>query len=290
MKALDLTQVKPLKNSSFWLVAIAAGLVAINLTLFLKMGNVAHAGMSSLFWLAIASMLWDKRHELKLESSLLPSLLGALLIAWVLFISRSIPAEKENHLLSIAPFVFTFGLSLIASGFQGLKQFQGELMIVFFLGVPRVLLQLLLDISPLTAKVSSFILHYLGFKVILEGVYIYLPQGSVKVYEGCSGIESITYVLGLSIICLIMFPIKKSERLLVPLVAVAIGFFVNAFRVVLMAILVNMNQKEAFIYWHEGDGSLIFGMIAVMIFGLFYWLLLSRTDDKSEEQIDFEQL
>ncbi len=292
MNTLELTRIKSVKTPSFWLLAIAAGLVAINLTLFWKMGNVAHAGMSALFWLAIASMLWDKRHDLQLESNLPATLLGALLIIWVLSISSSIPATKEDPLLSIAPFFFGIGVSLIASGFDGLKQFKNELIILFFLGIPRVLIELFFDISPVTAKVSSFILHYLGFEVFLrEGIYIHLPQGSVKVFYGCSGMESITYTLGLSVVCLIMFPIKKSDRFCVPIVAGITGFLVNACRVALLAVLSNEGQKESFIYWHEGEGSLIFGMIAVAIFGLFYWFLLSRVDapdrSKQEEQISF---
>lgn len=289
MSDINLSPQKLFKTSHFWLAVIFSGLVAINLTLFYKMDNIAHAGMSALFWLGIYSLLWDRRNELKLESSLLPSLLGFILVAWVLFISRTIPTEKENHLLSIAPFVFGVGLSLIASGFQGLKQFKGELIILFFLGVPRVLLWLLLDLSPFTAKVSSFILHYLGFNVLLKGIYIYLPQGSVKVYEGCSGIESVCYVLGLSVLCLVMFPIQKKFQYYVPFVAIIIGFLVNAFRVVLMAILINMNNQEGFIYWHEGEGSLIFGMIAVITFATFYWFLMGKTETKKDVTHQYEE-
>ncbi|BAQ60732.1 hypothetical protein GM3708_1138 [Geminocystis sp. NIES-3708] len=252
------------------------------MTIFWKMGNVAHAGMSALFWLAIYSMLWDKRQELIFKKQLIPSILGILLIGWTLFVSKSIPTEKENNLLSIAPFIFSVGVSLIAAGFYGLKQFKAELLIIFFLGIPRVILQSFLNISPLTAKVSSFFLHYLGFNVILDGVFIHLEKGSVKVYEGCSGIESITYVLGLSVICLIMFPISKKYRYFVPFVAILTGFFVNAVRVVLMSILVAIGEKKAFVYWHEGEGSLVFGMIAVMTFGLFYWYLMNQTEKKLE--------
>jgi len=274
------------KNKGFWLLVALSTLITINLTIFSKMDNIAHAGMSGLYWLAVYSLLWDRRKELTFKTKLLPCIIGALLIAWTLFVSRSIPTEKENNLLSIAPFVFSCGLALIASGFNGFKQFRGELLIIFFLGVPRVILNTFTDISPLTAKVSSFILHYMGFQVFLDGVFIHLPEGSVKVYEGCSGVESVTYVLGLSVICLIMFPIAKKLSYIVPLVAIVIGFFINAFRVVLMAILVGIGENEAFVYWHEGDGSLIFGMIAVLSFGGFYWLLMNNCDRISPKTKD----
>lgn len=276
IKKLNATEL--IKNYGFWMWVLLSALVVINITIFFKMDNIAHAGMSCLFWLAIYSLLWDKRHELKFKSELFPTLLGVLLIGWTLFVSKSIPTEKEDNLLSIAPFIFSLAVSLIASGFFGLKQFKPELLIIFFLGIPRVILQSFLDLSPLTAKISAFFLHYLGFQVFLDGIFIHLPQGSVKVYEGCSGIETVTYVLGLSVICLIMFPIAKKFRNLVPFIAIFVGFMVNMVRVVLMSILVGMGEKKAFLYWHQGDGSLVFGMIAVVIFGGFYWLLMNQTE------------
>lgn len=266
------------KNYGFWMLIILSTLVIINITIFYKMGNIAHAGMSGLFWLAIYSMLWDKRQQLVFKKRTIPIILGVLFIAWTLFISKSIPTTKEDNLLSIAPFVFSLGVSLIATGFYGLKQFKSELLIIFSLGIPRVILQFFLNLSPLTAKISSFFLHYLGFNVVLDGIFIHLEQGSVKVYEGCSGIESVTYVLGLSVICLIMFPIAKKYQYFVPFIAILTGFFVNVIRVVLMSILVGMGEKEAFVYWHEGEGSLVFGMIAVVTFGLFYWYFMNETE------------
>jgi cyanoexosortase A len=278
------------KSYGFWMWVILSALVIINLTIFWKMDNIAHAGMSGLFWLAVYSLLWDRRQELKFKSELWPTLLGVLLIGWTLFVSRSIPTGKENNLLSLAPFIFSLGVSLIASGFYGLKQFRGELLIIFFLGVPRVILNSFTNISPITAKVSAFILHYLGFDVFLDGVFIHLRQGSVKVYEGCSGVESSTYVLGLSVICLIMFPIAKKYQYIVPFIAIVTGFMINAFRVVLMAILVGMGEQKAFIYWHEGDGSLVFGLIAVMTFCLFYWFLMNQSEQKINPSSEEEKI
>ncbi|HIK38141.1 MAG: cyanoexosortase A [Geminocystis sp.] len=265
----------------FWLWVALSALVAINIAIFWQMKNFAHAGMSVLYWSAVYSLLWDRRREIVLKTDFFSCIFGVVLIVTTLVISSHIPTTKESHIHSVSPFFFSLGLALIASGFSGLKQFWRELLIIFFLGIPRVIFNLFTDISPLTAKAASFILYYMGFEVSRDGVYISLPQGTVKVYEGCSGIESVTYVLGLSVICLVMFPIKKRYTYFVPVVAILIGFFVNALRVALMAILVAYGNREAFVYWHEGDGSLIFGMIAVGLFGGFYWLLLSGKDRKN---------
>ena len=271
-----------IRNYGFWMGVLLSTLVIINLTIFYKMDNIAHVGMSGLCWLAIYSLLWDRRGQLKFRQELVPMIIGIFLILVNLWFSKSIPTEKESNILSVAPFIFSLGMALLASGFQGLKQFKGELLIVFFLAIPRVLLNMFTNISPFTAKVSSFLLHYAGFPVVLDGVFIHLPQGSVKVYEGCSGVESMTYVLSLAVVSLIMFPVRKKDQFYVPLVALIIGFFVNAFRVVLMALLVANGNEESFIYWHEGEGSLVFGMIAVIIFAAYYWLLMNKAEEETK--------
>ena len=276
MKVIYFPSIKHFSNFPFWLVAIATSLVTINLTLLGKLGDTAHLGMSALFWLAVASLLWEKRSKLKLKSKFLPTLIGFSLIAWVLIKSFPIPTQPDPW-LRISPFIMALGLSLIASGFRGLKQFQQEITILFFLGVPSILISSLIDISTFTAKTSAFILWCLGYDVSVQGIYVHLPTASIKVYAGCSGMEAMLYLLGLAVICLVMFPLRSHHKIVVPIVAVILGFAINGLRIALLAVLVASNKLEFFDYWHEGDGSLIFGLISVLIFGLFYMFLIRQS-------------
>lgn len=205
-----------------------------------------------------------------------------MLIIWVLAYSTSLPGE-EHHFLRLSPFVSSVGLSLLAAGFNGLKQFSQELTILFFLGIPRIILTSWVDISIITAKFSAFLLWYLGFEVSIEGTYIILPTGAVNVYSGCSGIEAIAYLLGLAAIFWVMFPMSHLKKLFVSCVGMAIAFGINAIRVALMAVLTAYSQQEAFVYWHEGDGSTIFAMISVTCFGLFCFCLLRHQEAQSQK-------
>jgi hypothetical protein len=46
---------------------------------------------------------------------------------------------------------------------------------------------------------------------------------------------------------------------------------------------VALSQQEAFEYWHQGDGSLIFSMIGVLLFGLLcHFLLLQSASEKQD--------
>jgi cyanoexosortase A len=286
MKSTTFTAVKTLNNSQFWLLGIGAGLIAIILTLTQRTGDISHLGMSVLFYFAVASLIGEKRHKLNLESGFFPSFLGILLIALVLWQSASLTQGKLLLVFThLAPFISVIGLALLASGLKGLKQYWQEITILFFLGVPKIVLTSLTDISPITAKFSAFLLWYSGFEVSLQQeIFIRVPPGSIKVYSGCSGVELISHLLGLAVIALLMFPLKRKKAILVPIVAITIAFIVNGIRVALLAVIVT--QQQAFDYWHEGDGSRLFGMVAVLILGLFYFLLLREGEGKNQDNLE----
>lgn len=267
-----------IKTSKFWLVGIAAGLIAIHLTITWKREYTDLLGMSVLFWVVVCSLVWKKRNTLSLETGVISSLLGTLIIALVL-LENTFPINRFPY---ISPFISAVGLGLLASGFKGLKQYWQELLILLFPGVAYVTLLFLVDLSELTAKFATFVLWYSGFQVSREGVKISLLTGAVEVNPSCSGLENLLHLWVLTVLFLVMFPISDRKKFLVPVIANLLGFVVNGVRVALMAILVASSKQKAFEYWHTGDGSLIFSMISVLLFGLFCVFLL-RQDERSQE-------
>ncbi len=183
------------------------------------------------------------------------------------------------------------GISLLASGFKGLKQYWKPIVILFALGTPYFILSSFVDLSPITAGFSTFLLWYSGFEAIREGVHIVLPTGAVWVNHECSGMETTTYVLGLSMVAIVMFPLTRIHQIFAVLGAMLIGFLVNSIRVSIMAVLVAWNHMETFQDWHEGESSRTFGMAAVFTFGLFYYFLMQREEQvKSNENKEDESL
>jgi cyanoexosortase A len=282
-----------IQDPNFWLLALISGLATIYMTLVWRSGDVAHLGMSGLFWLAAGSLFWDKRTKIVVGSNLVSTVLGAIIIAYFLWQSNSLVTSpelnKDNfngqlYFLRLSPFLAVLGVCLLASGIKNLKQYWRELTIIFAMGVPSLITHFLVDISPLTAKLSAFFLWYTGLDTVLQGDLIYVAlnasqKGVIKVYEGCSGIESITYLLGLTVVGLVMFPLSRSKGWFVPILAILTGFVINAVRVSLMAILSATGNKAAFTYWHEGEGSLVFGLLAVLVFGGIYMLLLNQEEN-----------
>ena len=252
-------------------------LISVSLALyanaFLRLDDIAHLGMSMLYFIAISKLLLSKHQEQgkKYQTSLASASCGVLILGLTGWLMLNYSSENFWRAM---PLVSGFGLTFIVSKFQSLKYWR-ELLILFFLGLPKLLIAAFYDPSPLTAKISGLALYYTGLEArVVEQVYVMLPTGGVKVFEGCSGLESVCYTLGLSVVCLMIYPVsRRMFYWIVPVVAIAIGFFVNIIRVALLAILNAWQYKSAFIYWHEGDGSLIFGMIAVFVFAAFYYFL-----------------
>lgn len=273
-----------LRFSDFWLRAIAAGLVSIQLTLVWRVDDTDLLAANLLFLTVIASLLGDRWSQLNRQSSYLASGLGTLLLVFVLLRSSGLPSTT---FLLLAPLVAGFGLALLTSGFAQLRQYSQEFTALAFLGVPRAILPMLMDPTPWTAKMATLILWYSGFSVVQDGLNIQMAGGAVEVYPGCSGIESMTHVLSLTGLFLVLMPLGWMSRLFLLVAGLGIAFVVNAFRVALMAYLVANSQPDAFRYWHEGAGSLIFSMIAVAIAGAVCYLVM-RFNDAEESDLEDE--
>ena len=283
MDATGLINIDSLKKSKFWFLVLTATLIAIHLTLVSRANDASLLGTCVLFWMAISSIVWSKQDGLKLNSGLLSSLGGLLVIALVLYKSTLI--FKYDYFLRFSPLLSVLGVALLASGFKGLKQYWQEFMILCFLIPSPGAIALIIDISTFTAQFATTILWYLGFDVVRQGVFIHLKTGSVEVYPGCSGIESMLQMLGLAALFLVLFPTTKQAKILVPGMAIITAFIVNGFRVALMTVLAASSNLKALNYWHKGDGSLIFSTLSVAILGLYCLFLLrqSNLDDYSSD-------
>jgi cyanoexosortase A len=276
-----------LTSPSFLLLVLGAAVLAIHLTLVLKMGSSDRQITSMLFWGTAAYAIWERQDKLTFKTGIVASLLGAVLLSLLLL--KSTGYCEESFLLGY-PFIAGIALALIASGFRGLKEYWREIVLLFFSGVPEVLLAKLTDPAPTTAQFATSMLWYSGIPVIRKGIDLHLPGGSVQVYSGCSGVVAMTQLLGMSVLFLMLLPLpwKWYQKLILPVAAVAIGFIVNAMRVSLMAILVAQKQMKSFDYWHEGSGSLVFSVIGTFLLLVLVWALIKLFTPKLPEQEEAE--
>ena len=277
----DLAKTNFLSLPRFWLLSIGAGLMAVHLNVIWQNDDPNLLGASVLIFGAVYSSIQDRYHCFKLESSLFPSAIGAFLIFAILL--KSWFVTGGNYFPKLSPLVSAIGLTLLASGFSGLRQYWRELAMVSLLGIPEILISLLTDPTALTAQFAGLALWYAGFDVVKEGLNIYLPTGAIEVYPGCSGVQAMAQQLTMAGLFLLIFPTRWSQKIVLPLIAVTIGFVLNGFRVAILGLVVA--DKAAFKYWHDGGGSLIFSAVGVGLLGIVCVFLL-RQNQEAEEGLE----
>ena len=260
-------------SPSFLLLVLSVAVIAIHLTLVFKSSGSDRQITATLFWATAAYLIWERKEQLQFHTGPVASIFGAILLSLLLF---KITGYCEESFIVGYPFLASVALATLAAGFRGLREYWREIMLLFFAGIPEVLLAKLTDPAPITAQFANSMLWYSGFDVTQKGIYLELPGGSIQVYSGCSGVVAMTQLLGMSILFLMLLPLpwKWFQKLILPVAAVAIGFLVNAMRVSLMAILVSQKQMAAFDYWHAGSGSLVFSVIGTGLLVLLMWVLI----------------
>ncbi len=273
---------KAVVNAPYLLLAIGATLTTLHLQLVGKSGDQGQLLETSLLcWTTVWFMIWRKRHRLTFHSTPIATGIGLLCVAWILV--RSLSLSSYDSFLRIAPIASGIALTLLASGFA-LKQYWRELIVLAFLLIPTTTLLSQIDISPLTAEFGGTLLWYSGFPVSQNGVMLNLPNAkSVEVYAGCSGLQSIWQIFSLSFLFSMLFSIGWWRSIFVTIAGVIIAFIVNGVRVALMAVLFSHDKRDAFDYWHLGNGSVIFSMIAVGLFGALCFVVLERVDADEDE-------
>ena len=65
-----------------------------------------------------------------------------------------------------------------------------------------------------------------------------------------------------------LFPMTSTQKVLVPVAGVSLGFVMNGIRVALLAFLSSHPNPHLFDYWHSSGGALIFVSLSIILFGV----------------------
>ncbi|MEH1845354.1 MAG: cyanoexosortase A system-associated protein [Nostoc sp.] len=227
-----------------------------------------------LYWLGILFLIWQDRQQYN-QTNWFCSLLGFGLLFTIIF--RPLHLWNLDLLLfRSAPIIAAFGLGLMFFGL-GLRHhwrlFLLLCLMVFPYGFVNEFFTYGLHLSELTATISAFSLHYLGFNAIAQDSLVKLPTGQVQVLYFCTGGVLIIWLLKLTLlIMVIVTALTWRQKLGLISCAVCTGFLIGCIRVALLAVVVN--NHSLFEYWHGSTGGSLFMALATIIYALFCnWIL-----------------
>ena len=268
------------------LIGLATILVVTHLSIVLRLENMNLTNVSIIVWAGCGFLVWEKRKQLVWTNSLLASSLGLGIIAIVLFKNSQI---SSYHLfLRFVPLLGCLGLALVASGIKGLKQYWQELTILLLTTIPPGLINRFAPWNVMTAKLSHFLLYYIGVDIhrsrdIILSIGTSIPtiNNSVRVDERCAGAETMLQLWALAIVAIFLLPTTKQQKITIPLTALAIAFLINSIRVAILVTIVH--DRPTFDYWHLGQGGQIFPLAAILVWGIICKFIILR-DHQGDHQ------
>lgn len=269
------------RKNGFWLFIILFLLGVFYLNLVWKtLGDLDSLATNILFYGAILGLIWQRKERIRIKSNVFSSFIGLGLLV-IIMIKTIYLFSFEHRLLSLVPFCTGLSLALIASGFRGLGQYSRELFFAWFLFFPEGVIGNFIDsvirVTVLNAKFATYFLYYLGFQVANVGNEVVLSLPNLGDYKAivdypCAGMPMILLMLKLSLLLVSFFPLRRFQCFAIPIVSIAIGFFLGVVRVCLLTLVIP--ETTTFNYWHGAEGSQIFSTLAIMIFsGFAYWIL-----------------
>mgnify|MGYP001316723317 CR=1 FL=1 len=128
-------------------------------------------------------------------------------------------------------------------------------------------------VNEVTALMASKILSpFVGHEVSSSGNTFGNSSFIIKVGSACSSTPQIALSLSAIIVFYLCCKINSKIRVLIVIMfAFIIPFLINSLRIVLLGKLVAESKSEAFDFWHEGTGSLLFCLFAMTCCSAFYY-------------------
>lgn len=229
----------------------------------------------AVYWVGILYLLWQNQRQEKT-----PTWFSSCLGLGLLFVVIIRPLNLwhlDLMLFRFGPIIAGLGLGLLSFGFLGIRHYWRLFLLLCLMLFPFNFINGIFDsrlhFNEVTATISAFLLHYLGFGATHSGTLVKLPTGQVEVLYACTGGALILWLLQLTLlIMVVVVTLTGKQRWGLVISAVATGFLVGCIRVALLAVVVN--NRNQFDYWHGQSGGTIFIAIATITFAaLCNWIL-----------------
>lgn len=268
-------------------LTLLAGIAAGQLTLLVRAGVAAFAIMAALSWLGGALLLLDREEEgLCPAPAAIPwprFLLATALLVWALLV-LSLAGRLYDPLLHLLPLAVLPALGVMA-GARLRSGLMATLLLIAALLPAQVLLNRFLPTDPLavaTARFAAPLLTLLGSPSFPDGHRIVMSDQVLLVDASCTGVNTMSLCLAATVLLVVLLPLpfragRGPLRSALPGAALLGGFalvaafVVNGVRVALLGLThqdpdaTGIAQLGSFDFWHDGTGSHVFSLAAMLI-------------------------
>ena len=169
-------------------------------------------------------------------------------------------------------FIFVlYGLVLFIFG----KEFTRNLIFpVFFLAamvpLPLVLISnMTVQLKLIAAECATFVLNSIGFRCILDGSTIRMPNSFSIVGAPCSGLRSLIALITLGVLFAYALKVSYLKKAVLLLSTIPIALATNVMRITLIAAVNDLyGEKVAMGFFHDFSGFLVFAVAFVSLYGV----------------------
>jgi cyanoexosortase A len=224
-------------------------------------------------WAGVLIRLWDCSPSTGSKAAVTSRAIGSVVVVAALF--ALVPAYRAVDRL--VPLLAGLGLVLVASGPRGWLHRRAELLLLALPVINPIPLAILEAIGPtkVTTWCAMIIDRVLGHPITADGSVLQMPNGTLDVVSGCSGLTSISRLCVLAILIVALFPTSARQRVLLFASAFVVGFFANAARVALIAAAMSRGEEARYDFWHDGIGATIFSIVSTAVAGIAWWVALA---------------
>jgi len=264
-------------DKSIMAVIIFAVFVAVQAVWQWRSGKLDNVVILLITYGAAFSFYAQRRDKLRFPENAPAQVIACVLFGGYLLKSLTLFKVDSSAYFPIFPLVGVVSCVLLVAGFYGIKQFARLLIVIFlFQGLFNPITELVEKYIPLTvisAKISAYSLWYLGFEPTQKSTFVYVNQGIVDIYSGCTAYPLFWSCIQLLIVAYAFFPVRWNKYSIPIDVSLCfiITFLLSIIRICLMALVVN--NAEQFDFWHGTAGSNIFTLPSLLFCG---FLILRR--------------
>jgi exosortase len=211
-----------------------------------------------------AYLVWERRLQLRANSGehswwgYVVLLVG--LMAFLVGRAGNFDVVAEGSLI-----VVLFGIVLFLGGWRLTKQLAFPLVFLAFMIPPPsdIFYRITWPLQLFTAQFSTEVLRFVGYPVLLQGIYIDLPQVRLEVAAACSGFRSLISLAAMGVLLAFLTQSGWPNRALLVASVLPIAILSNAVRVA-SNILIGTYEGT----YHTINGWIVFVLAAGCMMGV----------------------